>query len=91
MRTIVKRVPHGTSTYQAAWIPDFDDDDFVNDGGDSENEGGDDFNIDIEVDKMDALPVEKMEDETIDEPKKTKKVSPLLGRWFLILFLGDVQ
>jgi hypothetical protein len=73
MRTVVKRVPHGTSTYQAAWIPDFGDDE----GENLENED-EDFNIDIEVDKMDSLPslgqVEKMEDEGLSEPKKGKRV-----------------
>lgn len=77
MRTVVKKVPHGTSTYQAAWIPDFDDD------GDSENSEGDkdDFDIDIEVDNMNTLPTkvdmneekEEEDDDDIAEKKVSQK------------------
>lgn len=78
MRTVVKRVPKGTSSYQAAWIPDLaedEDDEDLSGEGDAEK---DDFDIDIDIDKV-AVPAATMEEEKGDrEPQggvqKPKKV-----------------
>eukprot|EP01126_Amoeba_proteus_P045029 TRINITY_DN5029_c0_g1_i12.p1 TRINITY_DN5029_c0_g1~~TRINITY_DN5029_c0_g1_i12.p1 ORF type:complete len:673 (+),score=163.64 TRINITY_DN5029_c0_g1_i12:191-2209(+) len=53
IRTTKKKVPPGTSSYQAAWIPDLEGSDNEGDGDHDEDE--DNFNIDIDVDKIDSF------------------------------------